>query len=256
MIWGTVQTASTTLPLTAFGTINWAIQTTTGSSFTVTVPGFYVPGFSVRLLSPQDYVRHHRMDTSQDHYGGNSKEFWMRLQDDNSLVRAPIVSGSKLPIMVARFVPSSCGCSNTTDSFLSSFHSDISVFDLQNQNISTTQKHLLLNHCRLGHLSFQHLQSRYRHSLMTHGSFIEGEQVPQPCLRHKTPGISSCTIPGCKACYLSKAKRRRIPGKRTTLDLLSAGALKRDDIMPGARISMDHYHSSVRGRLEYTRGHE
>jgi hypothetical protein len=28
--WGTVQTASTALPLTAFGTIHWEVQTTTG----------------------------------------------------------------------------------------------------------------------------------------------------------------------------------------------------------------------------------
>jgi hypothetical protein len=42
--WGTLQTASTTLPLTSFGTNHWEVQTTTGSSFVLTVPGFYVPG--------------------------------------------------------------------------------------------------------------------------------------------------------------------------------------------------------------------
>jgi hypothetical protein len=66
---------------------------------------------------------------------------------------------------------------------------------------------------------------------MTHRSFIEGEQAPQPCLIPKTKGVSSCDIPGCKACFLSKEKNRRTPGKCTTLDAHIAGALKRDDIV-------------------------
>jgi hypothetical protein len=62
----------------------------------------------------------------------------------------------------------------------------MNVFDLQNQNLSGSQKQLHLDHCRLGHLGFQHLQSLYRPSLMTHGSFVEGEQATQPCLMPKT----------------------------------------------------------------------
>jgi hypothetical protein len=141
---------------------NWEGQTTSGSSFVVTVPGFYVPGSSVRLLSPQYYIRHHRMSTKQDQYGGNAKEFWLCLQDDESFIRAPIVPGSKLPIMVARSVQPSCGChytSSDTDTISSYFTTDMTVFDLQNQNLSSSQKQLLLDHCRLGHLGFQHLQS-------------------------------------------------------------------------------------------------
>jgi transposase InsO family protein len=68
--------------------------------------------------------------------------------------------------------------------------------------------------------------------------------------------VSTCDIPGCKACFLSKANCRRTPGRRTTLDPRIAGALKHDDIMPGDHISMDHYQSSVRGRMEYTSGFE
>jgi hypothetical protein len=100
--WGTVQTASTSLPLTAFGTINWTIQTTTGVNFLLTVPGFYVPGSNVHLLSPQDYARYHNLSTLTDQFGGNSKEFWMMLQDGTSKVLAPIASGGKLPVMIAK----------------------------------------------------------------------------------------------------------------------------------------------------------
>jgi transposase InsO family protein len=55
---------------------------------------------------------------------------------------------------------------------------------------------------------------------------------------------------------LSKAKRRPTPGKTSHEDTSVSGALKRDDIMPGDKISMDQYHSSVRGRLKSTYGRE
>jgi hypothetical protein len=142
--WGTVQTASTTLSLTVFGTIHWEVQTSAGESCILTVPGFYVPGSSVHLLS-HDYIYHHRMSTQIDQYGGNSKEFWMNLQDNKGALRAPIVSGSKLPILAARQIASSCTCHiSSSFSLIFDAHHAHNVFNLQNQNLSSTQKQLLL----------------------------------------------------------------------------------------------------------------
>jgi hypothetical protein len=62
----------------------------------------------------------------------------------------------------------------------------------------------------------------------------------------KMSGVQNRTLPGCKAYFLSKAKRRHTPGKHTTRDPHSAGALKRDDILPRDKTSMD----------QFTRGHE
>jgi hypothetical protein len=143
--WGTVQTASTTLPLTAFVTIHWKVQTSAGESCILTVLGFYVPRSSVHLLYPQDYIRHHRMSTQIDQYGGNSKEFWMNLQDNKGALRSPIVSGSKLPILAARQIASSCTCHiSSSFSLIFDAHHAHNVFNLQNQNLSSTQKQLLL----------------------------------------------------------------------------------------------------------------
>jgi hypothetical protein len=263
--WGSVQTASETMPLTAFGTIHWNVQTVTGSTFTLTVPVFLVPNSNVKLISPQDYVRYHGLPTNIDHYGGNALEFWMNLQDGTSKVIASIVSGIRLPVMIAQSVPTNCFCGNTTlsDEFTN-------VLSTNNQNLSPTQKLLMLDHCRLGHLNFQHLQSLYKPKTNIHlGCDKQGESTPnslsyeeqgelnkQPCLKPKLPGLLSCPIPKCKACLLSKAKSRPQPGKTTTQDATASGAIKRDDIMPGDKISLDHYQSSVRGRLENTFGQE
>jgi hypothetical protein len=261
--WGKVQTALTTMSLTAFGTIHWNIQTTAGHNFILTVPGFYVPGFTVQLLSPQDYVRYHGLSASSGQYGGNSKEFWLNLQDGHSQLQAPIVFGSKLPIVAAQRVTPSCSCLSSSINTES-----VNIYDDSNHNLTTTQKFLLLDHCRLGHLNFKHQQSFYRPNTHTSPSFKQGESntslsfkqgestTLESCLLPKVPGLRTCAIPHCKACLLSKAKRCHTPGKLTIIDHRIAGALKRDDILPGDKISMDHYQSSVRGRLEYTKGHE
>lgn len=118
--WGSVQTASDSLPLTALGTIQWSIQTTEGKDFTLTVPGFLVPGSNVRLLSPQDYVRYHKLSNDCDQYGGNASSFWLTLQDNKSRVSAAITTCGNLPVMHASRIkqkPSKCGCLKYTSAF-------------------------------------------------------------------------------------------------------------------------------------------
>jgi hypothetical protein len=184
------------------------------------VLGLYVPGSSVRLLSSQDYIS----PLAINQYGGNSTEFWMNLQDDKGVLRAPIVSGSKLPILAVRHVDSTCHChtSSSFSSTIDSYHST-NVFNLKNQNLTSTRKQLLLSHCRRGHLGSQLQQSLYQILKHILGSSEQGVSSIKSCLLPKVPGLSTCSIPGCKACYLSKEKRRPTPGKISTTDHCSAG---------------------------------
>jgi hypothetical protein len=57
----------------------------------------------------------------------------------------------------------------------------------------------------------------------------------------KVNSLRSCPPPKCTACLLSKAKRRHAPGKTSRDDHTIAGILKRDDIMPGDKISYPFY---------------
>lgn len=261
--WGSVQTASESLPLTALGTIQWAVQDTNGKDFVMTMPGFLVPGSNVRLLSPQDYVRYHKLPTNCDQYGGNASSFWMNLQDKQSTVSATVVPGGNLPILYASQVQTSnkhqhCHCKNTATAYTTSSQDIGNVFELDNHNLTSTQKLLMLHHCRLGHLNFQHLQSLFKiKTNVTDGSDEQGELInSQPCLISKIPSVATCSPPLCRSCLISKAKRRKAPGKLTSTDDSVSDVLRREDLMPGDKISMDQYQSSTKGRLEFTKGKE
>jgi hypothetical protein len=93
------------------------------------------------------------------------------LQDGTNKVLAPIVAGGKLPVMIAQHTPSASLPSGHH------YHTELqNVFDPHNNNLTSTQKLLLLDHSRLGHLNFQHLQSLYRPKSSSDSSREQGEQ--------------------------------------------------------------------------------
>ena len=115
-------------------------------------------------------------------------------------------------------------------------------------NLTKTQKELLLDHHRLGHYNMQGLQHLYRADKLDSSS--------KPSMISRASGITTCDIPLCFACQISKAKRRPSATK-ITKDLPSRqDVLSYDQLEPGDRCSMDQYESSVRGRLPHTQGKE
>ena len=121
------------------------------------------------------------------------------------------------------------------------------VLSTSNENLTTAQKHLLLDHQRLGHLNMRQIQNLYH----CH------ETSPDSCLKPKGTGCLTCPLPKCRACLLGKAKRR--PTKSTVKRPRSdAGHIPHDPLKlePGDLVSIDHYESSVRGRLYHTKGRE
>ena len=121
------------------------------------------------------------------------------------------------------------------------------VLSTSNENLTTAQKHLLLDHQRLGHLNMRQIQNLYH----CH------ETSPDSCLKPKGTGCLTCPLPKCRACLLGKAKRR--PTKSTVKRPRSdAGHIPHDPskLEPGDLVSIDHYESSVRGRLYHTKGRE
>jgi alpha-amylase/alpha-mannosidase (GH57 family) len=209
--WGQVQTASTTLALTGFGRIQWKVYTDKGVPFILQVPGFLVPGSNVRLLSPQDYVRHHQLPSTIDQFGGNSSSFWMSLQNGEHIIRANIDPQGNLPIMLGTQVSNPSWHCHVA---ISKNSTDNNVLSADNGNLSNAQQRLLLDHQRLGHQSFKRLQRLYRSS-STDRDFMGCSQKGETCLPHRPPSSSTCTPPLCVACQIAKAKRRPAPGKLT-----------------------------------------
>jgi hypothetical protein len=57
-----------------------------------------------------------------------------------------------------------------------------------------------------------------------------------------------CDLPKCEICELAKAKRRPKRSETKTKNSEIDGALKENRLIPGTRISVDHFECSQRGR--------
>jgi hypothetical protein len=129
-------------------------------------------------------------------------------------------------------------------SFLSMLSTLLSVTDQTNQNLCPAQKELLLWHFKLGHAGFQWCQKLCRVST---DPFREQILVP------KHSNVSSCAIPLCTACQLSK-QTRRFPEIKTQLN--PAPTIRKENLQPGDCISVDQYVSALLGWLPHTKGKE
>ncbi|KAG7370589.1 reverse transcriptase RNA-dependent DNA polymerase [Nitzschia inconspicua] len=119
----------------------------------------------------------------------------------------------------------------------------LSVADETNQNLTQSQKELLLWHWKLGHSNFSWIQRL--------------ASAPRTDRRHILSTKTSCSTtspPCCAACSLAKLKRRTPPGP-VGGTAPSAMRIRSNDLLPGECVS-DQYVSSVPGRLPNTAGKE
>jgi len=119
----------------------------------------------------------------------------------------------------------------------------LSVSDETNQNLSSSQKELLHWHWRLGHANFQWIQRRLaKRTESETGGLI---------LPSKSPKSSSCKVPLCAACQFAKQARR---GAGTSIESQSPDKSMRlcqNQLLPGVKVSIDQYISTVPGRLAH-----
>jgi hypothetical protein len=105
-----------------------------------------------------------------------------------------------------------------------------------NANLSNAQKELLRWHFRLGHVGFYHIQWMIR---------VGRLKVANP------KAVASCAIPKCASCEFGKATKR--PTKTNTnvtkKEKEKEMELKKDDLVPGQRVSVDYYQTAQPGRL-------
>ena len=123
----------------------------------------------------------------------------------------------------------------------------ISAVSHQNMNLSPAQKELLRWHFRLGHLSQRKVQFLMRTGVLAHSESARRLQSAASKLQHR---------PLCAACQYGKQRRQTAPGMRHEAVRDKQGALKKDDLFPGQKVSVDHFVCSTRGRLQHTFGKE
>ncbi len=264
--WGMMQTVSGLAELQALGTVSWTVCLSDGTPFTIEMPAYYVPTAPARLFSPQEYCRYHSIDGDTYQWGGNATSFWFQFPQAPARLLCNMDPQSRLPVAWAS--PPPPACTPDTSGVCTNVHAlrpcacaHSAILAPSNMNLSTAEKALLLDHFRLGHLNMHQIQALYSETVpeTTLCSDIEGcdPKNPRRCLVPRHPQAPTVKpLPKCMACAAAKAQRRHTETTTSTPNPAKVAALTRDDLLPGAAVSMDHYESSVRGRLPNTQGRE
>ena len=108
----------------------------------------------------------------------------------------------------------------------------------KNHNLSKQGKELLLWHNRFGHCNMRLIRDLMRHDV-----------IPV-----RTNDPHKCDTVGCPACQLSKQHRRTPKTARTHALKEHEMSIRKNDLKPGERVSIDQYTTRVKGRMMNSRG--
>ena len=207
------------------GTVRWCFKSDK-QLLVITTTCHYVPGIKTRLLSPQ------RIFNAQAGVSGNYSLFESHSTltiDKVGSIRIPYHESTHLPTAMAKnYDPSAVNCPQI----------NLAVLDEQNQNLSPSQK--LHWHNRFGHRNLPAVQRIFRSA---------------PFLSSIFKGPSRLTdLPKCAICEVAKAHRKPTKGHTHKRNSNNDGALKVDCLKAGAKISVDHFESRLKGRTVESRG--
>ena len=224
------------------GHVAWSFVDSLGMLRTLKIPGLYVPQAPARLLSTSALVQQY--PDEHIHIDGDrlilSGAPATTEENEHRLIEVLMNPTSKLPVAMAY-------SSGVNQAISQAFNAAISAVSHQNMNLSRAQKELLRWHFRLGHLSQRKVQFLMRTGVLAHSESAQRLQSAASKLQHR---------PLCAACQYVKQCHRTAPGMRHEVVRDRQGALKKDDLFPGQKVSVDHFVCSTRGRLQHTFGKE
>ena len=122
---------------------------------------------------------------------------------------------------------------------------ECSIFSKDNLNLTNAQKELLLWHCRWNHCNLQRCQMILSQPQQPKDSQSNSETFPQmvkPILKGVT---TTCPNFRCEVCRFAKQKRQTPCIEQVTRFNDQEGILSKDNVLPGDKVSFDHYMSST-----------
>ena len=211
------------MEIKGIGKIAWSYKTVQGI-LTVHSRCYFVPKAAARLLSPQ------RLFSAANNVNGiftcAEKNATLQFNDVGALV-INYDENNHLPIAMAK---------NLADT---QPQINLAILNESNQNLTVSQKLLLLWHARFGHKGFTSIQHLFKH---------------EPFVSERFKSASNCDIPKCEVCEYAKAHRRKTHGAKQSTNLTTDGALKVNDLVPGSSVSVDHFESRLKGRRQNSFG--
>lgn len=227
------------------GHVAWSFEDTNGNLRTLKLPAMYVPEVKQRLLSTTCLLQTYPNEALTVLPEG------MWLSGDGDKLGGIEVLTDAVTNLPTAYALSYAGDTpdNLDDPDGSSFAAPIPVASTVNANLSDAQRELVRWHQKLGHASYRRVQFLLRSGVLAHTDSLRRLHAAAAKLRPE-----GC--PMCAACQFGKQRRRPTPGRATTVVRETAGALRRNDLLPGQRISVDHFICSTRGRLLTSRGKE
>ncbi len=219
--------SGTPIQLTGVGFVTWTVRDTKGNPITLRSPATHIPESEVRLFSPQRFFQTCDKCPDDAHfstYRGHST-LWF---EENVQIACNHPKGLPVVELVVNK-------STTSESAFVSKTKPHPIPPLtipSNQNLSNSDKLLLLWHNRLGHIGFD-----WVHHLASHGFLgSSGKSIR----RGRQP-------PKCAACIYARQHCR--PTTDSNTKRLNDMKMKKEVLQPGQLVAVDQFVCSKKGRL-------
>jgi Reverse transcriptase (RNA-dependent DNA polymerase) len=242
------------LDIKGIGTVRWAMFDDTHKLRIIEVPAYYAPDARTRLLSTSHLLQTYEgeeiaMQATRIRLTG--------IQGDprRQPITVHVSPVNNLPTNYAYgdVQPTSPVIEPVNDPLVCNVISTVSE---ENRNLTPAQKELLRWHYKLGHIDFRRIQYLLRLGLLaTNDVSRAGSPIASESNRRlHTMAAKLTDYPKCAACMYGKQVLRHSPGRYNVTDPEREGALKHNDVLPGAKISVDHFVCGTKGRLFSGRG--
>jgi hypothetical protein len=229
------------------GMVEYTLTCDDGSTVTIRAKAYFVPDLGARrLISPQGIRSSdgnpcvfnnptndvEDPDSVPELHIMPKRPNWRRSPPEK-IVPARYHPLTKLPTAQASIGPYHAGHQEA-------LAMSIDVTDTGNANLSDAQKTLLMLHYRLGHVGLRHIQWMIRTKKLS---------------VRNAKNVEKCELPKCAACLYAKMRKRptqstHSPKPRDDKEM----NLRVGDLLPGQRVSVDHFESSKPGRMYSTKG--
>ena len=243
-----------------FGQATWNIINFFGDHHMLVPIARLIPSTEVRLFSPQVYFKYRqggflRMDKDGieiDLPRGSTLSILFHKRNNLPFIRccrSRISEGRDPETGEQLLLPYDDKDSPFSFDTLSEPTVLITVADETNQNITPSQKELLIWHWRLPHAGMHWVQQLFHKRTFIS---VEGDAHEDPVIRTTNTGARKCLCPHCAACEARKACRESM----NKSSIVTQMKLKQNILYPGEVIFVDQYKCSMKGCLLYTKGME